>query len=285
MPDRDPSPAPELPFPPRPAAVSPPPGLPALRIGTSGFSYPDWRGPFYPDRFPDRQMLDYYAHHFAALEINSTYYHIPSPRTLASLVKRAEGRLEFAVKAHQDITHAREQYASALPAFKAALAPIRDAGRLGCVLLQFPGSFRAGADQAEFLRRAAADLAPDPVAVEFRHESWITEETFELLRAVGLAYCCVDAPRLPGLPPPAARATAPVAYVRFHGRNAESWRRPVGRHARYDYLYTEDELRGWLPKLRALAAGTDRCYAFFNNHVRGQAITNARMLAQLVAEP
>jgi uncharacterized protein YecE (DUF72 family) len=276
-------PCPELPFPPRPPAVSPPPGVPGLRIGTSGFSYPDWRGPFYPDRFPDRQMLDYYAQHFGALEVNSTYYHIPSRRAVESLLKRAEGRLEFAVKAHQDLTHARERYAAALPAFRAALAPMREAGRLGCILLQFPGSFRAGADQEEFLRRAAGGLAPDPVAVEFRHRSWITDETFELLRSLEVAYCCVDAPRLRDLPSPEARATTRIAYVRFHGRNAAGWRRPVGRHARYDYQYPEDELREWVPKLGALAAATDRCYAFFNNHVRGQAITNARMLAGLMA--
>jgi uncharacterized protein YecE (DUF72 family) len=273
-----------LPFPARPPQPITGGALPGLRIGTSGFSYPDWRGPFYPERLPDRQMLDYYAERFRAVEINATYYQIPAARTMASLATRAGGRLEFAVKAHQDMTHARANFPSAAPAFRDAVAPLRDAGSLACILVQFPPSFRASAEGRDFLRRVAGELAPDPVAIEIRHASWATEETFDLLRQLGLAYCCVDAPPLPGLPPPLAPATAPLAYVRFHGRNAAAWRKPTGgRHARYDYLYTEAELREWLPRLRDLAGRSERCYAFFNNHVRGQAITNAHMLAALLA--
>jgi uncharacterized protein YecE (DUF72 family) len=122
------------------------------------------------------------------------------------------------------------------------------------------------------------------VAVEFRHASWMGDETFDLLRELGLALCCVDAPRLPALPAPAAVTTARFAYVRFHGRNARNWWKVTGDAGpRYDYLYTETELSEWVPRLRALAAATDRCYAFFNNHVRGQAVTNAGMLAALLA--
>lgn len=273
----DPAPL-QLPFPPRAGASAAPS---ALRIGTSGFSYADWRGPFYPARLPDRQMLDYYAEQFPAVEINSTYYRIPPASTLASLARRAEGRLEFTVKAHQDLTHHRDRYAEAAPVFRAALAPLREAGILGCVLAQFPSAFRAGPEAREFLRRLAADLAPDPVAVEFRHASWITEETFAWLRELGIGFCAVDAPRLPDLPPPVAAVTAPVGYVRFHGRNAGTWRTGTAT-TRYDYLYTEDELRDWVPRIRAVAAGAERAYVFFNNHVRGQAVMNARMLAGLL---
>jgi len=280
MPDE--SPLLELPFAPPPASTAPS-GCPRLRIGTSGFSYGDWRGPFYPDRLPDRQMLDYYARHFPAVEINASYYHVPSARSMASLARRAEGRLEFAVKAPRDMTHARESYASTLPFFREAIGPLREAGRLGCLLVQFPFSFQAAPENKDFLRRLRDDLAADPVAIEFRHRSWITEETFGLLGELGLAYCCVDEPDIPTLPPPVARRTAPVAYVRFHGRNRHNWWNAPDRHGRYDYLYSETELREWVPRLRSLAHGADRCFAFFNNHLRGQAITNAQMLAGLVA--
>jgi uncharacterized protein YecE (DUF72 family) len=254
-----------------------------IKVGTSGFSYPEWRGVFYPEKLPQGQMLVFYAQQFPAVEINSTYYHIPSVRNMAAMAARAEGRLEFAVKAHQDITHTRERLDDALPAFREAIRPLREARALGCLLLQFPFSFKSSQANVEFLRRVAGELDPDRVVVEFRHRSWTTEETFGLLRQLGAAYCCVDEPRLPNLPPPVVRATAPIAYVRFHGRNRQKWWSHAEAWERYDYLYSEAELREWVPKVRALAGAAETCYAFFNNHARGQAVTNARMLTQLLA--
>ena len=254
-----------------------------IKVGTSGFSYPEWKGPFYPEKLPQQQMLAFYAQHFPAVEINSTYYHIPPPRNMAAMAKRAEGRLEFAIKAHQEMTHARDKYAEALPLFREAIVPIHEAGALGCILVQFPFSFKASPSNADFLRRLASDLALYPVAVEFRHRSWTSDETFALLQNLGLAYCCVDGPRLPSLPPPLARATSAIGYVRFHGRNRQKWWTHAEAWERYDYLYTEDELREWVPKIRALADSVQKCYAFFNNHARGQAVTNAQMLVNLLA--
>jgi len=254
-----------------------------IKIGTSGFSYPEWKGPFYPEKLPPQQMLAYYARHFPAVEINSTYYHIPPARNMAAMAKRAEGRVEFAVKAHQEMTHARDKYAEALPHFREAVGPLRDADRLGCVLVQFPFSFKSSPQNTDFLRRLSDDLRPDPIVVEFRHRSWITEETFSLLTDLGLSYCCVDEPRLPNLPSSVVRATASPAYVRFHGRNREKWWEHGEAWERYDYLYTEAELRDWVPRIRSLAAETQKCFAFFNNHARGQAVTNAKMFAALLA--
>jgi len=255
-----------------------------IKVGTSGYSYPEWRGVFYPEGLAQQQMLPFYARHFSAVEINSTYYQIPPARNMAAMAKRAEGRLDFAVKAHQDMTHTRENYAGALPLFREALAPLRETGALGCVLVQFPFSFKASPGNADFVRRVATDLAPDPVAVEFRHRSWTTAQTFDLLRELGVAYCCVDEPRLPNLPTPVVRSTAPIAYVRFHGRNRAKWWTHAEAWERYDYLYNEAELLEWLPKVRALARETEKCYAFFNNHARGQAVTNAQMLTRLLSE-
>ena len=254
-----------------------------IKIGTCGFSYPEWKGPFYPEKLPPQQMLAYYARHFSAVEINSTYYHIPPARNMAAMAKRAEGRVEFSVKAHQDMTHFRDRYAEALPRFREAIGPLREAGRLGCVLAQFPFSFKASPENVEFLRRVAGDLTPDPVVVEFRHVSWITEDTFGLLEDLGLAHCAVDEPRLPNLPPPVVRVTASPAYVRFHGRNHEKWWTHAEAWERYDYLYTEAELSEWLPGIRSLAAEAETCFVFFNNHARGQAVANATMLASLLA--
>jgi uncharacterized protein YecE (DUF72 family) len=255
-----------------------------IKVGTSGYSYPEWRGGFYPEGLPQQQMLAFYARHFSTVEINSTYYRIPPARNMAAMAKRAEGRLDFAVKAHQDMTHTRDKYAEALPLFHEALTPLREVGALGCVLAQFPFSFKASPGNVDFLRRIASDLAPDPVAVEFRHQSWIAEQTFDLLRELGLAYCCVDEPRLPNLPAPVVRSTASIAYIRFHGRNRAKWWTHAAAWERYDYLYSQGELLEWLPQIRFLARETEKCYAFFNNHARGQAVSNARMLVQLLSE-
>jgi uncharacterized protein YecE (DUF72 family) len=254
-----------------------------IKIGTSGFSYPEWKGHFYPEKLQPQHMLAYYAQHFPAVEINSTYYHIPPARNMAAMAKRAEGRLEFAVKAHQEMTHARDKYAETLPHFRDAIGPLRDAHCLGCVLVQFPFSFKSSPRNADLLRRMADDLRPDRVVVEFRHRGWITEETFSLLKNLGLSYCCVDEPHLPNLPPPVVRATASPAYVRFHGRNREKWWAHAEAWERYDYLYTEAELQDWVPHIRSLASEAQKCFAFFNNHARGQAVTNAKMLATLLA--
>jgi uncharacterized protein YecE (DUF72 family) len=261
----------------------PEPGEAMIKIGTSGFSYPEWRGPFYPEGLGQQQMLAYYSQHFPAVEINSTYYHIPTSRNMAAMATRAEGRVEFSVKAHQDMTHARDKYAEALPHFRAALAPLREAGCLACVLVQFPFSFKATPQNADFLRRVGEGLRPDPLVVEFRHRSWTTDETFGLLADLAAGYCCVDEPHLPNLPPPVARATASPAYVRFHGRNRQKWWTHAEAWERYDYLYTEAELREWVPRIRSLAEAAQKCYAFFNNHARGQAVTNARMLTALLS--
>jgi uncharacterized protein YecE (DUF72 family) len=253
-----------------------------VKVGTCGFSYKDWQGAFYPAGLPPRDRIGYYAGRFQAVEIDSTYYYVPPPSNMEAMARRAEGRIEFSVKAHRDMTHSRDKYAEALPGFRDCLAPLRDAGCLACVLMQFPFAFKATPENADFLRRLPADLAPDRVVVEFRHASWITDETFRLLTEAGLAFCVVDEPRLPNLPPPIVRATAVPAYIRFHGRNSAKWWTHKESWERYDYLYREEELREWIPPLRELAGAAGVCFAFFNNHARGQAVVNATMLNALL---
>jgi len=249
-----------------------------IRVGTSGFSYTDWLGPFYPPRLSRAHMLDYYATIFDVVEINATYYTIPGPRSMESMLQKVGETFEFTVKAHQDMTHHRDRATDVLPRFLEALKPLAEAGKLGCVLLQFPFSFAHTPDNRSFVRFLVESLAPHRAVVEFRHRSWINEETMAFLRQVGAGYCAVDEPRLPGLPPPMAEVTAPVGYVRFHGRNKEKWWHHEKAEERYDYRYTQDELEEWIPKIRKLADHALRVYVFFNNHVRGQAPANAREL-------
>jgi len=228
-------------------------------------------------------MLPWYAIHFEALEVNFTYYRLPAPGQLESMSARCAGRVTFAVKAWQGMTHTFDASAADFKGFNAALAPLAERGVLGAVLLQFPGSFRPSAAATRHLVALASRLRPLPVVAEFRHRSWVREETFRMLRAEGVGYCCVDEPELPGLVPPIAVATADTAYVRFHGRNAAAWFQHEQPHERYDYLYGIDELAAWVPRLRQLDAVAARTLVFMNNHFEAKAVTNARQLEELLA--
>ena len=264
--------------------IIPEPGekTPKILIGTSGFSYKDWIGPFYPEKLRDRDMLPYYARSFSAVEINSTYYAIPRPQNMEAMVKKVEGKMEFVVKAHQDITHNREKYEVALPAFKEGLKPLQSHNVLGCVLLQFPFSFRHNPENQDYLAILKDRMEDIPLVVEFRNKWWVQDNTFEFLRQHEIGFCGVDEPQLRGLPPPKAVATSPIGYIRFHGRNKEKWWQHERADERYDYKYTEEELRDWVVRIKALLPNVDKVYVFFNNHPRGQAPENAKQLEVLL---
>ena len=254
-----------------------------LRIGTSGFSYDDWVGPVYPEGLPAREHLQYYASLFPTVELNVTYYRIPAASTVSGWVRKTPDDFLFAVKAYGELTHQRESHDFA--GFVAAIEPLIEAHKLGCVLAQFPYSFHPTPENKEYLRRLRAGFGDLPLVVEFRNSRWVDDETFTLLRAENLGYCCVDEPRLKGLMPPIAVATSSVAYVRFHGRNYAKWYAHEEAWERYNYSYPESELREWVPKVRELEADAPLTLVYFNNHFQGQATKGARDLSQLLLEP
>jgi len=255
-------------------------------IGTSGFSYDDWVGPYYPAELPRRAWLEYYAREFNTVEINSTYYAIPGARTVDALARRVPAGFLFAVKLPRELTHERTaDGADVFRRFRAALEPIVAAGKLGALLAQFPNSFRPGPKAWDYVARLR-DLSADlPLVVEFRHVGWVRPETFERLRRLGVGFCCVDEPQLPGLLPPVAEATGPVGYVRFHGRNKAKWWKHEHAYERYDYTYPIEELEEWVPKIRYIAGLTERTFVFANNHFQAQAIQTARQLRMLLEDP
>ena len=252
-------------------------------VGTAGFSYADWKGPFYPPDIRQNAMLEEYARHFPVVEINSTYYAIPEPERVNSMAKRTPTWFLFNVKANREMTHEIGNGSGVFDDFRRALRPLEDHGRLGCVLAQFPWAFKNNAQNAEYLAKLARRLEGLDTVVEFRNAGWDSDETLDLLSSLGLGYCCVDEPRLKGLPAPRTAVTGQVAYVRMHGRNAENWW-AQGRESweRYDYLYSEEELAEWLPKVENLSENTDRVYVIFNNHYKGQAPANAHAFEQML---
>jgi uncharacterized protein YecE (DUF72 family) len=249
-----------------------------IHVGASGFSYPDWAGVYYPAGLPATQRLAYYAAEFSAVELNFSYYHMPTAARLLAMSSRAPAELIFTIKAHASITHEREDLAANCRAFKEAIWPWREQGRLGAVLAQFPNAFSNTPSNQDYLRALAAEMDGVPTVVEFRRADWVRRRTFELLRGLGLGICCVDQPPLPELGPPFAVVTSPVGYVRFHGRNAAKWWQHEQAWERYDYRYTSEELEPWAPRIRQMASSAEVVYVFANNHWLGQAIDTARQL-------
>lgn len=255
-----------------------------IRIGTSGYSYDDWVGPVYPQGLPKRDWLSYYAREFDTCELNTTFYHMPAPTMLERIAEKVPPGFLFSVKAFQGITHEREDGLKLAPEFSAALAPLREADKLGAVLAQFPYSFHPTQENRDYLLRLREAFGDVPIVVEFRDARWANEDTFDILEEMGFGYCCVDEPPLKGLMPPIAVATGPVAYVRFHGRNAAKWWQHGEAWERYDYMYTAEELQEWVPKLHTLDQKAPLTLVYANNHWSGQAVATARLLRTLLQQ-
>lgn len=252
-----------------------------ILVGTSGYSYDDWVGYFYPQGTRKGEMLGYYQSKFSTVEVNSSFYSVPSRQLVSSWISRSPQDFCFVLKAHRSMSH-EGGGEDAFHDYQVAVEPLLARGQLGALLLQFPWSFASSQENSEHLRAAARWLRGWPVVVEFRNVGWATEQTQELLRELNLGFCCVDEPKLRGLMPPLAVATSPIGYVRFHGRNAAKWWHHEQAYERYDYLYSKDELAEWLPKIRKLAQETERLFVFFNNHYQGKAPANAAEMIELL---
>jgi len=257
-----------------------PEGKPALYIGTSGYSFQDWVGTFYPPGTQRGKMFDFYLKHFPAVEINAMYYRILPPSVMAQIGGRAPEGYPIVVKAHKSLTHERHEAWAQLPEWKKSIAPLLERGQMAGALLQFPYAFRLSETSLEHLRQAALELAPHPVFVEFRHASWMRPDVFAFLRETGLNFVSVDEPALPQLLPAQPVLTGPVLYVRFHGRNAANWWGQEGD--RYDYNYSAAELTEWREKIKKLQDQAQATYLFFNNCHQGQAASNAQMMQALM---
>ena len=253
-----------------------------IRLGTSGFSYDDWIGPVYPEDLAKWQWLGFYAQEFNTVELNVSYYRVPTRKMASGWVDRTPDDFLFTIKAHKSITHEREN--PDFDAFLESVEPIKIAGKLACVLAQFPYSFHPTKENNNYLIRMQEGFALTPVVVEFRDHAWVTEDTFGLLEELGFGFCSVDEPRLKGLMPPIAKATSDIAYVRFHGRNAEKWWRHEHAWERYDYTYSEEELESWIPRIKELDAAAPLTLVYANNHYRGQSVDTLHKLESLLAE-
>ncbi len=254
-----------------------------IHVGTSGYSFADWVGPFYPPGTARNRMLDQYVKHFGVVEINSSYYRIPGANTFARMEERTAPGFKFIVKLYKGMTHEIEDDASMYERFVGATEPLKRAGKFSGYLAQFPWRFKKNDDSLRHLLRLRERLGDAPLFVEFRNDSWIEQPTFALLKENKIGYCSVDEPALKGLVPPVAVATTDTAYVRFHGRNVRNWWGKGGGD-RYDYDYSREELSEWAEKLLKLEKNTSKVYVFFNNCHAGHAATNAELIIELLGK-
>ena len=297
-----------------------------IRIGTCSWADEALSKHWYPKGLPAGERLAHYAQHFDTVEVDSTYYRLPGEEMVRRWAERTPDGFVMHVKAFGLMTRhpvklealppdlrddaptddkgrverpSREFRGEVFSRFLEALEPLRSAGKLGGILFQFPSYVVYKDRSLEYLQWAREQLGGDEMLVEFRHISWLDEEhrdeTLRFLEQLGATNVIVDSPRIEGaknLSPTVFALTSPTVYVRFHGRNAETWNKRGGSAAeRFDYLYSTEELEEWVDPLRELAGQAQQAYAFFNNNAtspdgRGgrmaQAAANAQELQRLL---
>jgi uncharacterized protein YecE (DUF72 family) len=297
-----------------------------IRIGTCSWADDALSKHYYPPGLPAGERLSFYAQEFDTVEVDSTFYRLPAEQMVERWAERVPDGFVMHVKAFALMTRhpvkleqlppdlrddaptddrgrverpSREFRGEVFRRFLDALRPLRTEGKLGGILFQFPPYVVHKPASLDYLTWAREQLGDDEMLVEFRHASWLDDEhrdeTLRFLTDLDAAHVVVDAPRIPGaknVAPTVLAVTNPTLYVRFHGRNAATWNKRGGSAAeRFDYLYSDDELREWVKPLRELAEHTRQAYAFFNNNAtspdgRGgrvaQAATNARALRRLL---
>jgi len=261
-----------------------------IRVGPAGWSYPDSPGHVYSAAVPARfDALHFLASYYDTIEVNSTFYRPQPARTFASWVRRVahNPQFRFTVKLWQRFTHERAApwTADEVRQVTDGLEVLRDAGRLGALLSQFPWSFKPGDAARETLARLAGAFRAWPLVVEVRHGGWGHPDVLPVFRELGIGIANIDQPLIGQSLTPGSHASGAVGYVRFHGRNYEHWFGEQEDAAqRYDYLYSAKELAPWVERIRALGAtdGVADVYVVTNNHFEGKGPANALMLRAML---
>ena len=239
-------------------------------LGTSGWSYRDWIGPFYKKK--EKSMLSAYSKVFKTVEINSTFYRYPSKGMAMGWLKYSPTDFIFVAKLPKLITHEKklslvEGVEDDLKRFCELMEPLHLNGKLGCMLIQLPPRFGFNLDLMEdFFKVLPTNIK---FAVEFRDLSWMRDETWRLLKKYEVAYTIVDEPLLP----PEVHVTSKIAYFRWHGRGTRPW---------YNYRYSINELKPWVPNVKEVASKVETVYGYLNNHYHGYAVENCLQVLEML---
>ena len=264
-----------------------------VRVGPAGWSYPDWAGYVYPLRRPRGfHEATYLAEFFDTIEINTSFYQPLQPAHAKQWIDRvaANPRFIFTAKLWQRFTHEIRSAKSSTAAaeerdVRVGFDVLRAAGRLGAVLLQFPFSFHRTPETVAYLKVLLHRFADYPLVVEVRHGTWDSPDTLELLRESGVSFCNIDQPLIGRSLRPSAQTTAPVGYVRLHGRRYDTWftdDATIPAHERYNYLYAAEELAPWVSRVRKVGQQARNTFVITNNHFQGKAVVNALQLISIL---
>jgi uncharacterized protein YecE (DUF72 family) len=281
-----------------------------IRVGTSGWSYPSgkgtWNGIFYPEQpsrrprgTPKFDELAFYAEHFDTVEVNSSFYRVPSIDMVRKWVDRTPRDFEFSLKLYQKFTHP-DMFAKATGAdpsqlgrkdvdeFRASMEPLVSAGKLGALLAQFPPSFKNDEESRGYLEWLLKAFREYPMAVELRHRSWseAAEETAGLLNEYNAALAQIDEPKFKtSIRQTLLPNVRTFYYLRLHGRNAAQWWKHDASEDRYNYFYSAEELKPFAEAARAASREVKKAYLYANNHFSAKSVANAAILkAQLGQE-
>jgi uncharacterized protein YecE (DUF72 family) len=248
-------------------------------VGTAGFSYPDWEGIVVPAGRGAR-ALEHVAPLVRLLEANVSHYRIPAPRTALSWLRRtADLGTRFTAKLHRAFTHdATPPSPDDVRAMTSFLDALASDGRLLAVLAQFPPSFRASSAALARVLALADAFSGRRLAVEFRDASWDRDDVVSALAKRAVAWVVADLPQGPRTIAPRDLVTAPLAYLRLHGKSPDWFVSGVGRDRRYDHLYAEEDLLPWVERVRRLRGAAEDVVVVMNNHFAGKAVVNALQL-------
>ena len=270
-----------------------------IRIGTAGWSYKDWEGVFYPPEVQRRKVhpLEYLAHFFDVVEINTSFYGPLKPELVKLWVRRAAAAnpaFQFTAKLLRSFTHSpvavMEPTSAATirptdedeAAVREGLDALAGEGKLGALLIQFPVSFKNTLLNREYLDTLLRQFIEYPRVVEVRHSSWDNSDTLAEFTHKSVAFCNIDQPVIGESLEPTEHVTAPIGYVRLHGRNYKEWFESDNRDDRYNYLYTPKELEDWKGKIETVARKAQTTYVITNNHYQGRAGVNALELKSIL---
>jgi uncharacterized protein YecE (DUF72 family) len=266
-----------------------------IRVGPAGWSYADWTGYAYPARRPKGfHEATYLAEFFDTIEINTSFYNPIRAEFAKGWIERVAANVNFmfTAKMWRRFTHdpnpdAPHPSAEDEQLVRAGFDVLREAGKLGVVLLQFPFSFHRTKETLAHLDEVLKRFADYPLVVEVRHATWNAPEVFELLRERSVGFCNIDQPVIGKSLEPSARATGPVGYVRLHGRRYDTWfsdDEAIASFERYNYLYSEEELRPWVARVEKVAKAAGDVYVITNNHYQGKGVVNALQLISMLKE-
>jgi len=266
----------------------PAPKTPEIRFGPAGWSYADWKGILYPKRKP-RGFSEpgYIAEFFDAIEINTSFYHPLNPDHCRQWTEQVSGnpRFLFTAKLWQKFTHEIGVTAEDEKSVRSGFDVLREKGKLGAVLLQFPFSFHNNQENLARLQGLLTRFRDYPLVVEVRHATWNEKSFFDLLAEHQVGFCNIDQPIIGRSLEPSDQVTSPIGYVRFHGRRYDTWFSEdpeIPAYERYNYLYSSEELKPWAERVEKIERESKSIYVITNNHFAAKSIVTALTLMHIL---